>query len=431
MTLRMWSFAFTLLTVTVVGCSGESAGFLTEPRDRLAANAGILGNTQPQSQDEEWARLSDSTDGAFAGLYLRPDGQLVISVTRQGDGEAVRLRVARIHPDLPVDEAVIGVVEFSFRQLMDWREQIYRSPIAAALVYADIDEVANRLDLAFRSEQARTSAASYIRSIGIPDRAVLLRVDQPFTSDIGDLTDYIRPVPGGVRLLVGNNGICTLGANIKLTQLAPPTYFITAGHCTAGVYNPDSVQISQPDHWDPLGYAIFNQAPAATASCPYGHVCKLADALLGRYNFFSDADYEAIARPLYYDPTSGSLAIIDMFEIGNDAGWVGLPTGFPVSKIGQTTGWTIGYMQASCFGALSTGGIWYPCSHKASYGAGSGDSGAPVILGHNQAGPVALNGIHVGRQSSGSAVFQDMFQVRAELMNFPLASGYLYATDYW
>jgi len=92
-----------------------------------------------------------------------------------------------------------------------------------------------------------------------------------------------------------------------------------------------------------------------------------------------------------------------------------------VDKMGQTTGWTYGFVNRTCMTAnVSTEWtvdgrpIRFQCQDRANYFGDSGDSGSPVFVWYGNT--VHLMGIHWGGSSSHS-MFSALWNIQADLGN--------------
>ena len=239
------------------------------------------------------------------------------------------------------------------------------------------------------------------------------------------LQDSIRPVKGGLRLErpASSNSVyvCTLGF---LALWGDPPWdsgdhaFVTNSHCGSQRWAPDSTKWYQNNapltHAESLSISSigFEVADASTL-CQDGLPCSYADAAIYRSTLGPGGWYfRRIARPV-----SGCMPSCDPPVLTIDVYykiWVIVQTepnisvGQLVNKIGQTTGWTQGYVRYINMTSTAPDGGHYLDQAYADYGDGDGERGAPVLL-NIQGGTdttVTLGGIHRSRTGDGAyAVF--------------------------
>jgi hypothetical protein len=268
--------------------------------------------------------------------------------------------------------------------------------------------------------------------LAIPAGALRFERTAPFRSDETrrisgpcegcTLQDSIRPVKGGLRLehVVGaGSSPCTLGF---LALWGDPPWdsgdhaFVTSSHCSSQRWALDSTK--QYQNRAPLTHAeslsissIGFEVADSSTSCPDGR-CSYADAAIYRSTLGpGDWYFRRIARPVsgcMPSCTPPVLTIDVYYKI-----WVIVRTQPTimvtqlVNMIGQTSGWTQGYVRLINQKVFPPGGARIDQVFSG-YGSAGGDSGAPVlldILGGTDT-TVTLGGIHAGRTGDDAyAVF--------------------------
>ena len=159
-------------------------------------------------------------------------------------------------------EIRIQQATYSFIELAVYRDLIDRKLRGdIPLVLTDVDERQNVVLLGL-DETANISEANVHSSaaeLGIPPKAIAFEhmavpqaavsrlpyPEHPTPTRVLHLTDYVRPLAGG--LLIGANGGCTLGLPVWYGNSGNQTRgFLTASHCTIYVGINNGPQWGQP-----------------------------------------------------------------------------------------------------------------------------------------------------------------------------------------
>jgi hypothetical protein len=142
--------------------------------------------------------------------------------------------------------------------------------------------------------------------------------------------------------------------------------------------------------------------------CPVGNSCRFSDATWIQLEP-EDATGDGVGQGRIARPSSGtnwdgySFFVID--------GVQGPYVGEPITKVGQTTGRTDGYITGTNVHVRSFASdqIWLLYQHRASYRTSPGDSGGPVFHVTNNGLDVYLEGINWGHfgDNEYDAIFSD------------------------
>ncbi len=151
--------------------------------------------------------------------------------------------------------------------------------------------------------------------------------------------------------------------------------------------------------YDPLGWDNCIGPNGA-----YQYCRRYSDALMVQYQPGVDFHQGYLARTMSRTLTwgdSGSRTIDPSHSEFRIVAEQGYPiTGQQVDKMGRVTGWTSGFITATCVDVAGTDGYWRMCSDLANYYAEEGDSGSPVFVWSGAGSDVTLVGIHWGADAS-------------------------------
>ena len=355
-------------------------------------------------------RLAEEIHG-YGGHYLDAEGTTHVYLQDLSRAREVQHLGERVE---------VHQGEHDFRDLLAWKDEVRPLLERSGAVYLDIDEQRNRLLFSVESDALKafdSELQDFLRGTRVPPEAVIVEVGDPFEPQ-EKLTDKIRPVPMGVQLQRGN-ALCTLGVNaIRLGVKG----FVTNSHCTAtrsvvegsvffqstaGSTNQVGVETVDPPFFVIIG------------GCPPGRLCRRSDAAFVAYDSASLSEKGKIANPISCGFSAGPVDIdpaqprrpLTGFTFGSPL------VGFPVTKVGRTTGCTIGIHTHTCVDANVSGtNITMLCQNRVSGVSAGGDSGSPVFLdgGDDEA---TLVGILWGG-GSGFYVYSTWSSVNAELGGF-------------
>ena len=167
----------------------------------------------PQVPEDEQAALAGAVPG-FGGLFLDETGAPTVYLTDLGQRLSAQRALAGIARRHGFDAAALRVRrgDFTWGQLEGWfGPASLRAMAERGVVYADLDEAANRVTIGVENAEAGGRARALLRGLGVPDRAVVVRQTPPIEF-AATLQDRVRPVRGGLQINFGNF-LCTLGFN--------------------------------------------------------------------------------------------------------------------------------------------------------------------------------------------------------------------------
>ncbi len=335
----------------------------------------VRAQVQPVTIDDDYARLAGDVPG-FGGLYLDTAG--TTHVYLQDLSRAPEVQGLG-------DHVVVEQGQYDFRDLLAWKAVLRAQLTERGAVYLDIDETRNRL--VFGVEPGSVSAFSaglsrFLSGTRVPPAAVIVEAADPISPHV-QLTDKIRPVPGGVQIQ-SSVGFCTLGFN---TTRAGVRGFVTNSHCTAQRGLVEGTVFSQSTISGSSNVVAVETVdpPFFTGSpCPAGRLCRLSDAVFAAYTSSSLSQGGQIANPVNCPfGVPGSLTVsstlprlpVPSFLIASPA------AGSVIAKSGRTTGCTFAFLANTCADVNVTGtSITMICQNVASGLDAPGDSGSPVFL---------------------------------------------------
>ncbi len=360
---------------------------------------------------------------AFAGFYTDTDGRLVIQMVdtshssdarqvvaaRSGLEQARDAEASRIHP-----------VRFSFRQLKSWLHALLQEGVPAGMYTSDIDERANQLR--FGVADAATATILEERAVGhqVPVEAVAVRQMLAFRRSTDYLTSALRPVMGGLTIVTTAHG-CSLGFKVKISNVH---YLITNAHCTSNIGQDDDDSVGQPllqsNYF--VGTEFADPGFASGGSCESGHTCRYSDAAIFTCDTAGFCPDYTIARTTSeytgsdWDASGSSQLTTEPWYVTAELSNASLTQGTSVSKVGQSSGWTGGEVEQTCFTTYNFGGQNKDllCQFSATFVSRNGDSGSPVFKYNPTLGTASLAGIYHSF-GGGVSVFSPISGVKADL----------------
>lgn len=383
------------LAVLVLGCvdDGQTPTELTPPQMSQV----VVEDPEVQQLFPAEADFLDiaSREPTFAGYFL--DGDVFVGNTTETSrdaaivGELERYLPALTERGRSIARIETRTVDFSFLELANWRNLAYRHVMQLQDVNTlGVNERSNRLRIGLKDGPGQAEAERMVDSLGIPAEAVEYAIRGALTPgvlveevDATDgvlepptatyLTDRIRPIPGGVRLRIGNSGVsqvytCTMGFSARRWPDGA-VHLLTNSHCTRNLFDLDAgttsaLQFStadtvatetvDPDGWD---CGFWSWEP---------DWCRYSDAAAFQYDVsvLDSIDFGAIARPEGPPGTGGNQGdtLIDLnnprFYIDD---WIYWPMqGDSVDKVGIIGGWTTGQVTDTCDAQdYEEGGVLY------------------------------------------------------------------------
>lgn len=326
----------------------------------------------------------------FAGIVLDSAGTatiLLVDTTKLD--EAILAAVEFPAVSLTNGRPRVRKVRYSFQEIRAWRERLYGGPLPRGLVLVDVDEQANRLRLGFATESDMNNARSVVAEAGIPlDGAILQVAPQYEVAQGGSIQGVVTPRVGAIQ--IGGPGFpsqCTMGFNAKRYS-DPATYFVTNAHCTGLIGINQSTPFGQNLLQIPIGVEYVDPPYTQFAGCPVylSQGCRYADAALIKYNPGIAVGLYRLAQTTFaYNGTditqNGSFTMVPTkFEVTGEVPNFQLLYGAFVNKIGVTSGWTTGYVFASCVDQIMLPTQAILCQMDVHGVCRGGDSGSPVFV---------------------------------------------------
>jgi hypothetical protein len=358
--------------------------------------------------DEEFAQLAEEIPG-FGGLYLDAEGTTHVYLQDLSRAREVQSLGERVE---------VHQGEYDFRDLFAWKDEVRPQLAQRGAVFLDIDEQRNRLLFGVEGDALDAFSAelrSFLRGTRVPPEAVLVEPAEPIVPT-EQLTDRIRPVPGGVQIQNENSGTCTLGVNAFRLGVEG---FVTASHCTKTRSAVEGTLFYQ-NTVGPFNFVGTETAdpPFFTGgSCPSGKKCRRSDAAFVEYFSATFSDAGSIANPIFCGTSSGTLLVDPALPRLPVTGFVfGSPkVGSLVAKVGRTTGCTCGPTKNTCLDVnAANSNITMLCQNRVTAGVLPGDSGSPVFW--DDGDEASLLGILWGSSASGTIfVYSPWLFVHVEL----------------
>lgn len=408
---------------------------------------------------------------AFGGMYLENRAtRLVIGLTRPGPADKtpveqlVRNYLAREAPiagsavegGVHAMEIVYKDAKYTYAQLKQWRS-IINAPVLDldGITFISLSHKNNQIHIGVEEAGFESKIYALTDKNGVPGDAIKISVTGPILADVAavsapkeiaaagsfqthtTLRDMVRPLVGGLENNLydqnGNilRGACTYSFN---AYWQTERHWLTNSHCTrqrwqvfpddeyyqSSIFDGSSAFIGTEVH-DPYGWGC------GTRFCRYSDAAVLKLPQDPVWNYGEIARTEFAAGP---GEGAGSL-VIDAgdpkFIIRDEADAADYFEGLWLSKVGRTTGWTIGEILNTCADVNAfddlLGTITYVCQELTNYHSEGGDSGSPVHASPFGWPDVRLYGIHWGRsRTSIERVFSRLTGVEADLGNL-LAAG--------
>ena len=372
-------------------------------------------STQPPTppaqgqQAPDLAALARTIPG-FGGLYL-DQGVPTVYLTDLAQRPAVERALGGFAAARGVAPAEIRTVQgrFAYGDLDRWFGQVSNDAFEiAGVVYADLDEAANRVTVGVEHAAAAASVRGLAAQLGIPAEALQVKETEPI-GYAATLRDYFRPVVAGLQINFGNY-LCSIGFNATSNGQSS---FVTASHCTnkqGGTEGTLYYQNLASTANSFIGTEVDDPVYFRGGACPRGRRCRYSDA--SRAAYASGVSFTLGGIAATSGANNGSITITGTLSITAEGSAV---VGQAASKIGRTTGWTRGSVTNTCVNTGVSGtNIVQLCQTFVSAGVGPGDSGSDVFM--SSGGSNTLLGILWGGNSSGTMfVYSPMSGVEREL----------------
>jgi hypothetical protein len=371
-----------------------------------------------QSLDEQFAAIARQVPG-FGGMYLDQDGTMKVYMV--GQKEPVTDNLISSLDDVITREigggerlahSGVEVIEgqYNFLDLHSWHQDLSPAVLSIpGVVSTDIDENVNRLRIGVEdSKEALEAVEKSLAGLSVPREAVVISVTKPIYPY---LRNFRRPLRGGLQINFGNF-LCTLGFIAVRNGV---NGYVTNSHCTTtqgGVQNTVEHQPIASGTTNRVGIEIADPTYFSGSGCPAGRVCRRSDSSFIQVPHPSGPTV-AIARGTIARPAVNSFNWngVDIFNITGEADPL---VGQSVTKVGRTTGRTVGTVQQTCVNVNVSGtNITQLCQSISNYGNAGGDSGSPVFR-ITSLPSVILVGINWGGNGTTS-VFSPITNIQQEL----------------
>ncbi len=379
---------------------------------------------RPLTLDEEYLAIDRAFPG-FGGLFYDANDEANIYLTDLSRRDALR--------GLADGNVKFLAARYTFSQLYEWRARLLHVLAEPGVVFLDIDERRNRINVgveAWRAAKGPEAVHALASQYDVPAAAILLTATEPIVPEVAfgsNLRDELSPTPGGMQIYSdGGSGsafYCTMGF---VAHREGKWGFVTNSHCTNSQGGVDGTHYQQPgSSGQPFGTETVDPAYrgdievywgwwTGVASCAsQGFTCRYSDSAFIELTSFSQGDFGQIAKPVCKN-CNGNLDIDDggqaRFTISKTGG---VPVGKTVHKVGRTTGWTSAKVLTTCIDISKSNNRLVLCQNQVENFTESGDSGSPVFKKRDD-GTVKLVGIHWGK-SSGTSVYSPFDQIELDL----------------
>jgi hypothetical protein len=331
------------------------------------------------------------------------------------------------HPTWP-PVAVTRPAQFSFVELAAWRDEMFGVLDIEGVASLDLDERRNRVVVEVFEPAARADVESYARATSVPRSAILVEDGEREVPHATLLDIRDRPTPSGFRFYYhSSDGYddCTLGFSARLDGYEG---FFTASHCSmTGTWwqQEYNVWLTQPSSSSSVSDLIaIGELDPPSWGCgtfPYSKEsvrCRYSDAA---FNYASAPwGLGQIARPTEPGPNgqAGPLTISSTwprFDVIMQI--IPIYQGLWVSKVGKSSGWTMGSVDGTCVDVSpqNGGSIKFLCQGHANYYGKAGDSGSPVFALGWGTGVMLVGLHHLGTGGPGGgrdSTFSTMADIR-------------------
>ncbi|MDB4906352.1 MAG: hypothetical protein JWO05_1136 [Gemmatimonadetes bacterium] len=345
-------------------------------------------------------------DGApsFAGMYLDEQRRLVILVADSTEGgralAAINREAHRFSSDLTRHAVLFRHAKYSLSELGRWRDLVTEQrDLLDGVISIDLDErnnvVALGIDRANYALRVGT-VRQLLKDLGIPEDAFRLAAQAHASSASGvsgrrrslfsigttlrDSSTSDLAAGQGIRR-TGSGSICTVGV---VLDSASVRQFGTASHCTAVKWSLSSAS-SFTIGEDGSGLSIGTESADPAATGVHGiNAARRSDAATvnvtgAGVTAWRGRILRTTAMQVFNCMNACNIAVNSTHPwFATTSEFRGSPvTGYYLSKVGRTTGWTEADLSQTCTDVYTD--KWYNCQEVVHAWAGSGDSGGPVF----------------------------------------------------
>ncbi|MEM6796081.1 MAG: PKD domain-containing protein [Acidobacteriota bacterium] len=373
-----------------------------------------LAPSQAKTYDDELAEMADEMPG-FGGWYMDEDGRMNAFMTDTSSRHARALQA---------EDVAVKSGQYNFRQLLTWKRALRNEVLSRPGVLSlDIDESRNRIVVGIQEGTGKAAVQELLAELDLPNESVLIEKAEPMRFATSTLRTYDRYRKGGLQIqyVAGFNTFnCTLGfiAYHQGTISPPPGYsnrgLVTASHCSSNQGAVDGTGFHHPTtSYGQFAHELIDPPFFFGNGCPAGRRCRFSDAAFATYHPLRGSSGSTIARTQSRDRNNGTLnRSTRRLTLVREAANATLGTW--LDKMGRTTGWTYGNVNATCSDTnVANSNITLLCQNTVRAGAAGGDSGGPVFdwMGNDYA---VLHGVLWGTDGTNFA-YSPLGQVEQEL----------------
>ncbi len=396
------------LVGTLIACSpdvGTTTPAASRSQSAISKIQGKQTMVAPRTFDDEMESINSRAPG-FAGVLLDSTGRLVVLYAIGTDPDLSANAVSDWFASLGETQPAPGVrraVKHSFMELRSVVRMLHPHSLKGVNA-VDVNELENRVVLGVNTASDSEGIITQMVQAGIGNDLVAVRVTR-HVHPASTLWDYLRPILGGVYILISdttrppNGGACSSGFVARIGNW-PSRYVLTASHCTPTSFGYDpSAVLFQPDWSVPnwrVGVEVMDPPPYYDAPmCNPNTYCRQSDVAL--YESEDASTSFAVARTTWVSLTPGTKGSLDVtspaFNVTGVVPYSNLIVGQGLQHVGRTTGWSAGQVIETCQDFESTPGsnIWIRCNFTLLATVGDADSGSPVFQWYGGSSGYAAN----------------------------------------
>ena len=391
--------------------------------------------TEYRTPNDKLADIGEQVPG-FGGMYRDPADQDVLKVFMLDttNGQQKTDVAGAITDKFPgtIRPGGIEVIQgqYSMSQLTDWYRQVITAIGSAGIlgngfVLTDLEEDKNRIEVGVTSEKGVAIIETMLAGLpDVPREAVRVTIRQKMQFRTGSgsnaytgsqtVRDRIRPLIGGIQTQGSDQGICTIGFNVRRNS----TYGVAVNsHCTEEFASTDYTVFYQEEEDDSDDQIGQETVDGDYVTCPFPHNlwnldCRYADVAFVNLDSGVEKDMGHIARTTGVGSITISTSYPRYRVVSETSSGV---SGDVLAMVGRSNGAMTPILDDVCVDYATDDGDVLLCQDVAISGGGlaNGDSGAPVFRITNSPtyGDVTLYGIAWG--STGDEIgFSPMDQIQ-------------------